>query len=119
LLYVAILAILKADHGYSLTSRVILDIVEMMTKFDLHERRAFLQFITGSPRLPFGGWRSLQPPLTVVCKTVGASESPDDYLPSVMTCVNYLKVPNYSDASVLKVKFMQAIAEGQGSFHLS
>ena len=33
---------------------------------------------------------------TVVCKPSEAPYSSDDYLPSVMTCVNYLKLPDYS-----------------------
>jgi len=32
------------------------------------ERRAFLQFVTGSPTLPAGGLASLEPPLTVAPK---------------------------------------------------
>jgi E3 ubiquitin-protein ligase TRIP12 len=36
-----------------------------------------------------------------------------------MTCVNYLKMPDYSSLEVLKQKVMVAIKEGQGAFHLS
>ena len=43
----------------------------------------------------------------------------DDYLPSVMTCVNYLKLPDYSTKAMVKQRLFYAIDEGQASFHLS
>jgi len=36
-----------------------------------------------------------------------------------MTCVNYLKMPDYSSLEILKARLDVAIKEGQGSFHLS
>lgn len=36
-----------------------------------------------------------------------------------MTCVNYLKMPDYSDIGVLRERLDTAVKEGQGSFHLS
>lgn len=65
------------------------------------------------------GLRSLTPQLTIVCKTVDSADSPDAYLPSVMTCVNYLKLPDYSSVDVMKRRLATAISEGQMSFHLS
>ena len=56
---------------------------------------------------------------TVVCKPSEPPLTSDDYLPSVMTCVNYLKMPDYSTVDVLKDKLWMAIREGQGAFHLS
>lgn len=65
------------------------------------------------------GFRALSPLLTVVRKTVDASTNPDEYLPSVMTCVNYLKLPDYSTVEVMRIKLRLAALEGQNSFHLS
>lgn len=56
---------------------------------------------------------------TVVCKPSEGPYSSDDYLPSVMTCVNYLKLPDYSDINILKKQLYTAMKEGQGAFHLS
>ena len=56
---------------------------------------------------------------TVVCKPSEPPYSSDDYLPSVMTCVNYLKMPDYSSIDILKAKLDVAMKEGQGAFHLS
>jgi E3 ubiquitin-protein ligase TRIP12 len=56
---------------------------------------------------------------TVVCKPSEPPFTSDDYLPSVMTCVNYLKMPDYSTYDIMKNKLGTAIREGQGAFHLS
>ncbi|EKM81670.1 hypothetical protein AGABI1DRAFT_54559 [Agaricus bisporus var. burnettii JB137-S8] len=110
---------LKADHGFNVESRAIRDLIEVMSDYDRPTRRACLQFITGSPKLPIGGFRGLNPPLTVVRKPHEAPLKADDYLPSVMTCVNYLKLPDYSSKAVMKDKLGIAMQEGVGSFHLS
>jgi E3 ubiquitin-protein ligase TRIP12 len=67
----------------------------------------------------FAGFRGLNPPLTVVRKPHEAPLTADDYLPSVMTCVNYLKLPEYSSKAIMRVKLRTAMKEGVGSFHLS
>ena len=86
---------------------------------DAASQRRLIMFITGSPRLPAGGLANLTPRLTVVRKTPEQGHSPDDYLPSVMTCVNYLKLPDYSSKDVMRARLEVAISDGQGSFHLS
>ncbi|KAJ1555410.1 Ubiquitin fusion degradation protein 4 [Nowakowskiella sp. JEL0078] len=121
---------IKADHGFNQHSKTITNLVGMMSEFTAVQRREFLSFVTGSPKLPIGGFKALSPPLTVVCKMVannstqGEEENsdmngPDGYLPSVMTCVNYLKVPEYSSLEIMKRRFEVAVREGQGCFHLS
>ncbi len=67
----------------------------------------------------FVGFTCLNPPLTVVRKPHEAPLTADDYLPSVMTCVNYLKLPEYSSKKVMGEKIVVAMREGVGSFHLS
>ncbi|KAL0409876.1 UNVERIFIED_CONTAM: E3 ubiquitin-protein ligase UPL4 [Sesamum latifolium] len=80
---------IKFDHGYTISSPPIVNLLEIMQEFDLEQQRAFLQFVTGAPRLPTGGLASLNPKLTIVRK------------------------------EVMKEKLLYAITEGQGSFHLS
>lgn len=109
----------KPDHGYTHDSKAIKNLFEIMSSYTADEQRHFLQFVTGSPRLPVGGFRALSPPLTIVRKTFEATENPDDYLPSVMTCVNYLKLPDYTSLDVMREKLRVASQEGQLSFHLS
>ncbi|KAK2784285.1 Ubiquitin fusion degradation protein 4 [Onygenales sp. PD_12] len=110
---------MKADHGFNMDSRSVRNLLQTMSEFTKQERRDFLQFVTGSPKLPIGGFKSLTPMFTVVCRPSDPPYLPDDYLPSVMTCVNYLKLPDYSNIEILRERLNVAIHEGQGAFHLS
>ncbi|SGZ20511.1 BQ5605_C021g09283 [Microbotryum silenes-dioicae] len=104
----------KADHGFTMDSRPVRDLLSIMSELSLEDRREFLSFITGSPRLPIGGFAALSPTLTIVRKDGG-----DPSLPSVMTCVNYFKLPDYTSRQIVKERIMTAIREGGGGFHLS
>ncbi|KAF8096020.1 hypothetical protein N665_0319s0038 [Sinapis alba] len=108
---------IKFDHGYTSSSPAVENLLEILHEFDKEQQRAFLQFVTGCPRLPPGGLASLNPKLTIVRKH--GSDSSETDLPSVMTCANYLKLPPYSSKEKMKEKLIYAITEGQGSFHLS
>ncbi|XP_050242873.1 E3 ubiquitin-protein ligase UPL4 isoform X2 [Quercus robur] len=108
---------IKFDHGYTSSSPPVVNLLEIIQEFDHGQRRAFLQFVTGAPRLPPGGLASLNPKLTIVRKHCGNWADID--LPSVMTCANYLKLPAYSSKEKMREKLLYAITEGQGSFHLS
>ncbi|KAL1966277.1 hypothetical protein VTN77DRAFT_4630 [Rasamsonia byssochlamydoides] len=110
---------IKADHGFNMDSKSVRNLLQTMSEFTPQQRRDFLQFVTGSPKLPIGGFKSLTPMFTVVCRPSEPPYTPDDYLPSVMTCVNYLKLPDYSSLEVLRERLLTAIREGQGAFHLS
>ena len=46
---------IKADHGYNLDSRSVHNLLTIMSELDAQTRRDFLQFVTGSPKLPIGG----------------------------------------------------------------
>lgn len=110
---------IHADHGYSMDSPTITNLIHTLATFSPQERRLFLQFITGSPKLPLGGFKNLKPKFTVVLKHPDDNTSPDECLPSVMTCANYLKLPKYSDKTMLRNRLVQAMTEGSGAFLLS
>ncbi|KAM7362391.1 E3 ubiquitin-protein ligase ctrip isoform 2-T4 [Cochliomyia hominivorax] len=109
----------RTDHGFNQDSQAIQFLYEILSTYTREEQRLFLQFVTGSPRLPTGGFKALTPPLTIVRKTLDANQNPNDYLPSVMTCVNYLKLPDYSSREMMRQKLKIAANEGSMSFHLS
>jgi E3 ubiquitin-protein ligase TRIP12 len=117
--YETLISSIHAAHGYSLDSKSVQSLIASMVKFDDTKRRLFLQFLTGSPRLPIGGFKKLKPDFTVVLKRPEDGLKADDYLPSVMTCANYLKLPDYSSAEMFEQRLDQAIKEGAGSFLLS
>ncbi|CDO95969.1 unnamed protein product [Kluyveromyces dobzhanskii CBS 2104] len=110
---------IHADHGYSMDSPIITYLIDILSNFSTEEKRLFLQFITGSPKLPLGGFKNLKPKFTVVLKHPDGNISPNHCLPSVMTCANYLKLPKYSDKSVLRDRLVHAMTEGSGAFLLS
>ncbi|CAD6991775.1 unnamed protein product [Ceratitis capitata] len=109
----------RTDHGFTQDSQAIQYLYDILSSYNRDEQRLFLQFVTGSPRLPTGGFKSLTPQLTIVRKTFDGNQNPNDYLPSVMTCVNYLKLPEYSSREVMRQKLKVAANEGSMSFHLS
>lgn len=110
---------IKPEHGITKSSRVFKDLIAFMAGLNNKEQRVFLTFVTGTSRLPYGGFKSLNPKLTVVKRTTAPFEKPDDFLPTVMTCQNYLKLPDYSSSEILKAKFTFAMYEGRNEFHLS
>merc|ERR1719335_1804380 len=111
---------IKAQHGYNADSRCFRDLLAAMSEFTPDTRRRFLTFVTGAPSLPIGGFAGLKPPLTVVKKeSPPAPLTPDQFMPSVMTCANYLKLPEYSSAEILRQKLELAMKEGQSAFLLS
>mmetsp|Transcript_34349 Transcript_34349/g.65613 ORF Transcript_34349/g.65613 Transcript_34349/m.65613 type:complete len:1886 (+) Transcript_34349:253-5910(+) len=132
---------IKFDHGYTASSLPLQHMLQIMCELGPDDQRAFLRFVTGSPRLPPGGLSALSPKLTIVRKHPSApqgssspamSSSPvqsdallagtvaaDNDLPSVMTCANYLKLPPYSCKAVMKERVLYAIHEGSASFDLS
>ena len=110
---------LKPEHGYTKKSKIFNDLIRYMISLDKDERKKFLIFSTGASRLPVGGFKALSPKLTVVKKTCNYNEFPDNFLPTVMTCQNYLKIPEYSSFEILKEKMNKAMNEGSNEFHLS
>mmetsp|Transcript_4897 Transcript_4897/g.5952 ORF Transcript_4897/g.5952 Transcript_4897/m.5952 type:complete len:1457 (-) Transcript_4897:33-4403(-) len=113
----AILDAIVCDHQYTINSLPVQYFATALHSLNNEEKRNFLFFLTGSPRLPIGGFKSLHPRLTVVRKDTEGS--PDDYLPSVMTCVNYVKLPAYSAPDITACQLKRAISDGLASFHLS
>ena len=110
---------LKPEHGYSKNSRIFNDLIKFMCNLDKNGQRQFLIFTTGTSRLPMGGFKALSPKLTIVKRVFDQKEFPDDYLPTVMTCQNYLKLPEYSSYQILEKKLWLAMKEGSKEFNLS
>ncbi|OZC06633.1 hypothetical protein X798_06385, partial [Onchocerca flexuosa] len=118
---------IKPDHGYTHDSDQIRWLIQMLASYDNQQITIFviridklcygsfcINNIPGnnleeSNRMIFvGGFRSLNPPLTVVKKS-GSYANGDDELPSAMTCYNYLKIPAYSSYEVFQKRFDVAL----------
>lgn len=51
----ALMDSIKADHGFNMDSKSVRNLLQTMSELDAQQRRDFLQFVTGSPKLPIGG----------------------------------------------------------------
>eukprot|EP01018_Ginkgo_biloba_P013294 Gb_21912 [translate_table: standard] len=96
----------------------IVNLFEAMVKFTPEEQRKFLQFVTGSPRLPIGGLTALNPRLAVV-KKVRVGISPDSELPTSNTCFNLLKLPAYSTKELLLERLAVIMTHGLDRYEFS
>ncbi|TGZ75195.1 hypothetical protein CRM22_000520, partial [Opisthorchis felineus] len=92
--------------GFTRQSPTYRMLINVLSNFDLPERRAFLQFTTGCSSLPPGGLKNLHPRLRVVRKEAGSAA-----FPSVNTCVHYLKLPEYKSEHELRSVLLRATRE--------
>jgi E3 ubiquitin-protein ligase TRIP12 len=106
---------LLPTHGFTQDSKTFKNLLQVLSEFRKSEQEKFVKFVTGSPKLPSGGLLGLSPKMTVVRK----EDSGDAHLPSVMTCVNYLKIPDYSSCEILKKNLIYAMEECPCTFYLS
>jgi ubiquitin-protein ligase E3 A len=83
--------------------------VQVLFELDEPKKRQFLQFVTGSERVPVGGLTSLQPPF-LVAKNGGQSER----LPTSHTCFNTLLLPEYESKGWLQDRLSLALQNSTG-----
>jgi hypothetical protein len=101
-------AAIRVDHGYSaLEHGPVAHLLRTLADFDANERRHFLMFATGAPRLPLGGLASTK--LTVVKKELPLGVDADSVLPSVSVCAGSLKLPPYSSVAVTRRQLSYAM----------
>eukprot|EP01038_Epipyxis_sp_PR26KG_P005357 gene5357-7431_t len=104
-------------HMYKASDDVILWFWEVLRGFNRTERASFLQFVTGTSKVPLGGFANLQGmrgnQRFSVHKAYGAEAG---LLPTAHTCFNQLDLPSYKSAAELKEKLLTAINEGSEGF---
>ena len=108
--------VIKPDHGFNTESRCYNDFLRFIIEMEPSFRPKFIQWLTGSKRLPKGGFGSLE---NQVSANRTETRFPDQQCPSVNTCHHYVKIPEYSSYEILKHKFEQAVLLGSGHFALS
>eukprot|EP00658_Telonema_sp_P-2_P068981 TRINITY_DN5802_c0_g1_i2.p1 TRINITY_DN5802_c0_g1~~TRINITY_DN5802_c0_g1_i2.p1 ORF type:complete len:575 (+),score=155.83 TRINITY_DN5802_c0_g1_i2:79-1725(+) len=89
-------AVVKGEHGYHSASIELARLVKIVGGFSGEDQIAFVEFLTGSSRLPPGGLAGLGRPITVVRKDMEGQISKEQTLPSCNTCFLYFKLPSYS-----------------------
>eukprot|EP00835_Amoeboradix_gromovi_P006009 NODE_637_length_5728_cov_0.215669.p1 type:complete len:678 gc:universal NODE_637_length_5728_cov_0.215669:3102-1069(-) len=86
---------------------------ELMEQWDNEQRGRFLQFCTGTSRIPVNGFKDLQGsdgPRKFTLERV----KDETALPKAHTCFNRIDLPNYSSFKVLEQKLSMAIEETIG-----
>lgn len=106
----------RATHyagGYHPSQPIIRDFWTVVREFLPAQQRKLLRFITSSSRAPLLGFESFYPPITISKRDGG-----DEYLPTAATCVNLLKLPEYSNKWIMRERLLYAIESNEG-FELS
>ena len=90
---------------------------EILETFDNDERAEFLQFVTGSSKVPMEGFGALQGIGGVnKFKISKVFEKDFDRLPTAHTCTNQLDLPEYPSKEILNERLVFAIKEGKVGF---
>ncbi|XP_068189431.1 E3 ubiquitin-protein ligase HACE1 isoform X1 [Antennarius striatus] len=82
------------------------DVVKSLTQ---EERVLLLQFVTGSSRVPHGGFAYLMGGSGLQKFTVAAVPYVSNLLPTSSTCINMLKIPEYPSQEVLRDRLLVAL----------
>merc|ERR1719277_1195527 len=92
----------KYDGEFNKDHHTVKHFWSVFDELDETEKRALLEFFTGSDRVPIGGLGRLKPRIQ--------SSGPDsDRLPTAHTCFNILLLPAYTDRAMLKERLLKAI----------
>lgn len=103
---------LKANveqHGQSECSPQIRWLWATLNEFSQEERAAFLQFVTGSSKIPLDGFKALLGHKGVQKMSIYKCYKNNNSLPTSHTCFNQLDLPEYSSQQQLKEKIKCAI----------
>uniref|UniRef100_A0A665T447 E3 ubiquitin-protein ligase n=1 Tax=Echeneis naucrates TaxID=173247 RepID=A0A665T447_ECHNA len=98
---------------YARSSKQIIWFWQFIKEMDNEKRMRLLQFVTGTCRLPVGGFADLMGsngPQKFCIEKVGK----DNWLPRSHTCFNRLDLPPYKSYEQLKEKLVFAIEETEG-----
>lgn len=102
--------------GYTSASPVVHWFWEVVKAFSKEDMARFLQFVTGTSKVPLEGFKALQgisgPQRFQIHKAYGAPER----LPSAHTCFNQLDLPEYSTKEQLQDRLLLAIHEASEGF---
>ncbi|KAJ4975986.1 hypothetical protein NE237_001092 [Protea cynaroides] len=102
--------------GYTAASSVVRWFWEVVKAFNKEDMARFLQFVTGTSKVPLEGFKALQgissPQRFQIHKAYGAPER----LPSAHTCFNQLDLPEYSSKEQLQERLLLAIHEASEGF---
>ncbi|XP_075591022.1 uncharacterized protein LOC142597892 [Dermatophagoides farinae] len=101
--------------NYVKEDKTIIHFWEVLREFDTNQVASFLQFVTGSGKVPLGGFKNLMGNNGIQYFTITKVDNVNR-LPTAHTCFNQLELPSYESKEILKTKLLQAIMEGRDGF---
>lgn len=110
---------LKANteyHNYGEDTDVIIWFWDALEEFSHEERAEFLQFVTGSSKVPLEGFKALPGMGGVQKFQIHKSFTDTDRLPTAHTCMNQLDLPEYPTKEILYQRLKLACSEGKEGF---
>jgi len=110
---------LKANteyHKYSVTSLQIVWFWRALRSFDQTDRAKFLQFVTGSSKVPLQGFGTLEGMNGAQKFQIHRDDRSTDRLPAAHTCFNQLDLPAYETYDKLRTYLLKAIQECSEGF---
>mmetsp|Transcript_9029 Transcript_9029/g.17668 ORF Transcript_9029/g.17668 Transcript_9029/m.17668 type:complete len:494 (-) Transcript_9029:421-1902(-) len=101
--------------GYTEQSEQVQWFWRTLESFDQSQLANFLQFVTGTSKVPLEGFRALQGMRGAQKFSIHRAFG-DERLPSAHTCFNQLDLPAYRSEESLKTKLLQAISMAREGF---
>ncbi|KAM3855557.1 E3 ubiquitin-protein ligase HACE1 isoform 2-T2 [Vipera latastei] len=95
--------------GYERDDPVIQWFWEVVEELTQEERVLLLQFVTGSSRVPHGGFAHIMGGSGLQNFTIAAVPYTPNLLPTSSTCINMLKLPEYPKKEILKDRLLVAL----------
>uniref|UniRef100_A0A8C2EB59 E3 ubiquitin-protein ligase HACE1 n=1 Tax=Cyprinus carpio TaxID=7962 RepID=A0A8C2EB59_CYPCA len=105
--------------GYDLQEPVVQWFWEVVENLTQEERVLLLQFVTGSSRVPHGGFAFLMGGSGLQKFTIAAVPYTSNLLPTSSTCINMLKLPEYPSKDVLRDRLLVALHCGSYGYTMA
>jgi len=106
-------------NGYRTADKEIGWFWNIMFSLSKSEKASFLQFVTGSSKVPLNGFSELQGMRGIQKFSIHKAGGSAGALMSAHTCFNSLDLPVYKSEEQMREKLLYAIMEGAGSFQFS
>ncbi|XP_025021271.1 E3 ubiquitin-protein ligase HACE1 isoform X3 [Python bivittatus] len=105
--------------GYERDDPVIQWFWEVVEELTQEERVLLLQFVTGSSRVPHGGFAHIMGGSGLQNFTIAAVPYTPNLLPTSSTCINMLKLPEYPKKEILKDRLLVALHCGSYGYTMA
>ncbi|XP_041872672.1 E3 ubiquitin-protein ligase HACE1 isoform X5 [Corvus kubaryi] len=105
--------------GYERGDQVIQWFWEVVEELTQEERVLLLQFVTGSSRVPHGGFAHIMGGSGLQNFTIAAVPYTANLLPTSSTCINMLKLPEYPSKEILKDRLLVALHCGSYGYTMA